>query len=310
MSTNTKITIVTLGLILVAGYLGAGLYQDLKPKPRPLKQRAEVTLTIIPGWNLRQVAEYLVQKEFASSTEDVYKITGEPAKVYIGGTAPTTLASSTWNCNKIVSLYADCHSNQVSAEGYLAPETVRVFADASLNDVLKKFITLRDQEFFDTDFKPGLYNLNAYIGTKAEDFGSFQTNEPSSSYISAEQILTMASIIEKETKYEADRARVADILWRRFAVQMALQVDSSVHYAVDKTGTIFTTAQERQINSPWNTYKYPGLPPGPICNPSIESIRAALAPERNNYWYFLSGKDGKMYYAKTLEVHNRNKKYL
>jgi UPF0755 protein len=74
---------------------------------------------------------------------------------------------------------------------------------------------------------------------------------------------------------------------------------------------VFTTEDERAIDSPWNTYKYPGLPPGPICNPSIESLTAALRPTANTYWYFLSGSDGQMHYAKTLEEHAANRaKYL
>jgi UPF0755 protein len=83
-----------------------------------------------------------------------------------------------------------------------------------------------------------------------------------------------------------------------------------VHYAVDRTGDVFTTSKEREFESPWNTYKYPGLPLGPIANPGIESIKATLYPEKNNYWYFLAGKDGTIYYGRTLEEHNANKRHL
>ncbi|MEK7213333.1 MAG: endolytic transglycosylase MltG, partial [Patescibacteria group bacterium] len=87
--------------------------------------------------------------------------------------------------------------------------------------------------------------------------------------------------------------------------------DSSVHYAVNRTGTVFTTSKERQVDSLYNTYKYPGLPLGPISNPGLLAIKAALYPSPNNYWYFLSDEEGKIHYARTLEEHNLNKaKYL
>ena len=86
----------------------------------------------------------------------------------------------------------------------------------------------------------------------------------------------------------------------------------AVHIAaVDKQGDVFTTAEDRESNSPWNTYKYPGLPMGPISNPSLESIISAIYPEKNNYWYFLTTFDGEVKYAKNLDEHNANVyKYL
>ena len=117
-------------------------------------------------------------------------------------------------------------------------------------------------------------------------------------------------MVEEEVQHPEDKAKVADILWRRYKNNWALQLDSSVHYVVDKTGNVFTTGKERSVDSLWNTYKYPGLPLGPIANPGLESIKAALYPEKNSYWYFLTGKDGTVYYAKTLEEHNANKRKL
>jgi UPF0755 protein len=119
-------------------------------------------------------------------------------------------------------------------------------------------------------------------------------------------VLTMASILENEAKTVDDKKIVADILWRRLKRGMRLQVDSSVHYVSARTGDVFTTKQEREALSPWNTYKYEGLPLGPIGNPSLASIEAALYPTINSYWYFLSGSDGTIHYAKTFEEHRLN----
>ncbi|TSC83942.1 MAG: conserved hypothetical protein TIGR00247 [Parcubacteria group bacterium Gr01-1014_13] len=245
----------------------------------PIPPRPEVTLTIIPGWNLRQVADYLVKQSFASSTEDVYKLTGEPAVDYrrTGHILPVINESS------VISY----KPGYVSYEGFLAPETYRVFRDATLLDVIKKLINQRDKEM---------------DATMWEDV----KNSSKSFY----EILTMASLLEKEVQHPEDKAKVADILWRRYKNNWALQLDSSVHYAVDRTGDVFTTGKERSFDSFWNTYKYPGLPLGPIANPDLDSIKAALHPEKNSYWYFLTGKDGTVYYARTLDEHNLNKRKL
>ena len=278
MSLNTKIVLIAT-LIFESVFFGFRLYRHFHPHRLP-PPRPEVTLTIIPGWNLRQVAEYLVIKGLASSTLDVYKVTGEPARDYrmVANRGPLTSLN--------LPILKDKQEN-VSYEGYVAPETYRVFANASLEDILKKLVSQRDKEFTEA----------MYVAAK----------QPGRSVY---EILTLASLVEKEVKHDKDRAKVADILWRRFEKRWALQVDSSVHYAIDKTGTVFTTNKEREVESPWNTYKYPGLPLGPICNPGLGSIKAALYPEKNEYWYFLSGRDGKVHYGKTLEEHNRNKKYL
>ncbi len=284
MFLNTKFVLLLL-LVLGAGFFGYREYRHRHPHYVPPPPREEVTLTIIPGWNLRQVAEYLIIKGLASSTQDVYKITGEPAVDYrpVGNRGPyIDLALTIFQEKKTT-------APLVSYEGYIAPETIRAYKDASLLEVLKKIFVEREQQLVSDDVYPNIIRAGH----------------------SVHELLTMASIIEKEVKHNEDRAKVADILWRRLKKGWALQVDSSVHYAIDKTGTVFTTERERDIDSPWNTYKYPGLPPGPICNPSLESIKAALYPEKNEYWYFLSDKSGTMHYGRTLDEHNQNVwKYL
>lgn len=271
------IGLVVIFCVLVGTYFL--YYRRTHPKYVPLPPRPEITLTIIPGWNLRQVAEYLVIKGYASSTKNVYKLTGEPAREnnFEDSTTTLDLADGLLSARPV----------GLSLEGYLAPETVRFFADASLETVIEKFYAIRKKEITSEMF--------AKAKTLHKNFN---------------QILTMASLLEEEVKSFTDKKMVADILWRRYQKNWALQLDSTVHYVVGKTGTVFTTGKEREVDSPWNTYKYPGLPLGPICNPSIESIKATLEPTANSYWYFLTGKDGKVYYAKTLEEHNANKRYL
>jgi UPF0755 protein len=120
----------------------------------------------------------------------------------------------------------------------------------------------------------------------------------------------MASLLEREVRSPADKKKVSDLFWRRYAMGWALQADSTVHYVHGKKGDVFTTSAERKIDSPWNTYKYPGLPIGPISTPSLNAIMAAIYPEKNEYWYFLTTPEGEVKYAKTLEEHNANKIHL
>lgn len=127
---------------------------------------------------------------------------------------------------------------------------------------------------------------------------------------SLSDIVIMASIIERETVTSADRRIVSGILWKRIKLKMPLQVDAAFNYVNGKS-TYDLTLNDLQIDSRYNTYKYKGLPPGPIANPGLDTILAALEPTETPYLYYLSAKDGTMHYAKNFEEHKKNKlKYL
>jgi len=120
----------------------------------------------------------------------------------------------------------------------------------------------------------------------------------------------MASMIEKEVKTIEDKKIVSGILWKRLNSGMGLQVDATVLYALKKENSK-VYIKDTQFDSPYNTYKYQGLPLGPISNPGADSIIAAIYPTKTNYLYYLSAPDGKTIFSKTLEEHNYNKaKYL
>jgi len=124
------------------------------------------------------------------------------------------------------------------------------------------------------------------------------------------EIVTMASLIEKEVKTKEDKELVSGILWKRLENNIPLQVDATIIYITGKK-TSKISIKETQIDSPYNTYKYRGLPKGPICNPGLESIIAAVYPKSSEYWYYLTTSEGKTIFSKTLEEHNIAKaKYL
>ncbi len=241
---------------------------------------SEEVITIIPGWTIRDIAIYL-ENLGKFQQEEITEYAGLPAVNY-----------KTWaeGAPKI-DLDLKILQNKpwyVSYEGYLAPDTYRIYKNSSVPDIINKLLQEREKQI------------------TSEMWGDIEKSGRSFF-----EILTMASILEQEVRSLEDKKMVADIFWRRYHINWALQADSTIHYAVGKSGSVFTTTEDRDSNSPWNTYKYPGLPLGPICNPSLVSIQAALYPQKNNYWYFLTDKNGKVYYAKTLEEHNLNRqKYL
>ncbi len=125
---------------------------------------------------------------------------------------------------------------------------------------------------------------------------------------SINEIITMASIIENEVFGEEDRKLVSGILWKRVEAGWMIGADATLLY-ITEDRTI--TSADLEIDSPYNTRKYSGLPPGPICNPSIESIEAAMYPTENEHWFYLTTLEGEVIYSYSNEEHNTNRaKYL
>ncbi len=105
--------------------------------------------------------------------------------------------------------------------------------------------------------------------------------------LTPEQVLTVASILEYEANHSADYPKVARVLYNRLAKGMPLQLDSTVAYVSQRSGDVWTTAAERANTSAYNTYAHAGLPPGPIGSPGEETIKAALAPAKGDWLYFV-----------------------
>ncbi|MFH1286919.1 MAG: endolytic transglycosylase MltG [Candidatus Magasanikbacteria bacterium] len=240
----------------------------------------EKEITIIPGWNIRDIAQYF-EREGMFQSEEITELIGLPVHDYRSGSVP----GFTFQTDVLLT---KSKPDYVSFEGYLSPDTFRIIKDATLDEIVEKLVRHRDQQFTE----------QMYLDI--EKAGR-----------TPHEILTLASIVEREVMGEKDKKIVADIFLRRLEMNWALQADSTVHYAVGKSGNVFTSKEDRDSLSLWNTYKYPGLPPGPISNPSFGSIMAAIYPEPNEYYYFLTDMGGEVHYGKTLEEHNANRaKYL
>lgn len=170
-------------------------------------------------------------------------------------------------------------------EGYLFPDTYYVGREDSfvsvIDGMLKNF-----GEKFDADFQAAAQKQGKSIA----------------------EIVVMASLLQKEVITEDDMKTVAGLLWKRIAIGMPLQVDATVAYA---TGKNTIAREDFTADSPYNTYRYKGLPPGPIANPGLQALRAALNPTPSDYLFYLSKPDGETVFSKTLQEHNRAKeKYL
>lgn len=119
--------------------------------------------------------------------------------------------------------------------------------------------------------------------------------------LSVQEVVTLASIVEKETGVPGERPLVAGVFWNRLRRGMPLQADPTVLYALGKTAGLLLS--ELGADSPYNTYLYRGLPPGPICNPGREALRAAIAPADTDYLYFVATGDGTHHFSRTLSEH-------
>ena len=151
-----------------------------------------------------------------------------------------------------------------------------------------------------------LYAINKMLVNFDQHYTDDLRRQVADSGYSVQEILTIASLIERETD-GTDRTRIASVIYNRLNNTRAstagyLQIDATLRYI---NGGNVPTEADKSIDSPYNTYKYKGLPPGPICNPGLESIKAALSPEKTNYYYYALGDDNVHHFFKTYEEHQQ-----
>jgi UPF0755 protein len=170
-------------------------------------------------------------------------------------------------------------------EGYLFPETYALPRRASARDLVRQMVGS-----FEAVWTQDLREAAAADG------------------LSTRQAVTLASLVEKETARGDERAIVAAVYRNRLRVRMGLQCDPTVIYALERRGRFNgnLTRADLSIDSPYNTYRYAGLPPGPIAAPGRAALEAAVRPAQVDYLYFVSRNDGSHAFAASLAEHNRN----
>lgn len=166
-----------------------------------------------------------------------------------------------------------------AAEGFLFPETYAVESDAPIEDILKMMA-----EEFDRRITPNMRE-------RAKEMG-----------LSIYDLTTLASLVEREVRYPEDMAIVAQVFLKRLKMNMPLQTDATLQYLLDEPKED-VTLEDTEIDSPYNTYKHNGLPPGPIANAGIEAFQAVLHPANTDYLYFVADRQGHNHYSNTYEEH-------
>ncbi|MFA6304970.1 MAG: endolytic transglycosylase MltG [Patescibacteria group bacterium] len=230
---------------------------------------SEKSITIPEGWSNKEIGKYL--QDQGLGTQDAWlNLVGR------------NLGSFTARYDFLADKPAT-----VDLEGYLFPDTYRVFKNSSALEIADKMLANFDKKI--------TLELRQEI-----------TRQHKTLF----EILTLASIIEKEVSQEEDMKKVADIFYKRLEVGIALQSDATLNYITGK-GVTRPSSQDIKTDSLYNTYKYRGLPPGPIANPGLQAIKAAIYPTANPYYYFLTTPTGEVIYSKTHDEHVANKrKYL
>ncbi len=181
--------------------------------------------------------------------------------------------------------FLDSKPANADLQGYLFPDTYNFFKNSSIKDATVKILDNFDKKFTqEMRDKIDRQNKTVY------------------------DIIILASIVEKEAANKAEMPTIASVFYNRLAIGQPLQSDATVNY-ITKAGRAMPTNEDLEVDSPYNTYRYQGLPPTPICNPSIEAISAAIYPSDTDYFYFLTTQDEqhKTYFSETYEEHLQNK---
>lgn len=221
--------------------------------------REEVSVRVLEGWTIAHIRNQIKQQGATSTLADFLVDDVRSSRPFL-----RDLPSGT------------------SLEGYLFPDTYRVWGDQLPHSLITK-------------------QLDAFV-TKTTGFAE----EAQKQGRSLHEVVILASIVEREALYDADRALVAGIFMNRLKDGMRLQSDATLNYVLPN-GRARLTSADLQNPSPYNSYMYEGLPPGPISNPSLASLKAALHPAKTSYYFFLSDANGKMYYAKNHAEHLKNR---
>jgi uncharacterized YceG family protein len=259
-----------------------------KPKPTEPILKPEDTIQIIEGWTSRDIGQYF-EYNGRYMREEFMEVAGFPLVDY----RENKIMPVPHDFSAAYSFLKDKPTYR-GLEGYLFPDTYRIYATSTVTEVIDKMLSN-----FDKKLTP---KMRADIASQGKTIY---------------EIITLASIVEKEapidyqTSDDHDAKIIAGIFLNRLRSGQALQSDATISYIYGDNQPAHSGA-ELNIDSPYNTYKYKGLPPGPICNPGILAIEAAIYPITTDYYYFLTPKGkSEVVYAKTYDEHLQNKnKYL
>lgn len=230
-------------------------------------------ITIIPGWTVEDVADYLVEIKVLSSADEFLSLC-KSGNAYSGYYFIEEMLKT-----------GTVDQRRYALEGYLSPNTYEIYTSSSADTIIKRLLTQTEAAY-----------LSGY-DERAQELG-----------MTMDEVFTLASMIEKEAK-TADFAKVSAVFHNRLKAGMTLGSDVTVKYA-SGSQKMYLNDNDLAVDSPYNTYTHKGLPVGPVCNPSMDAIVAALYPDEQyvaqKYLYFCSTDpaSGELHFSKTLEEHN------
>lgn len=256
-------------------------------------QTNERTITIVPGWTCEDIANYLVSVEALENTDEFLRLCNDVDR-FVGYSYALRDAQGAGTLT----------GRKYALEGYLAPDTYRIFTYASAESILRTLLN-QDNNVIDDVF----YADNTEYYADAE--GNYHEVETYDSGLTMDQTVTLASMIEKEAASKDDYAKVSAVFHNRLKAGMKLESDPTVTYLSGRSKLALSDADIAQANN-YNTYYVPALPVGPICNPSVAALKAAQSPDMDfineGYLYFcaMEPTSGKLAFSKTAEEHNAN----
>ena len=232
-----------------------------------------MNITIIPGWTVEDVAEYLVNQDILKTAEE-----------FLSACRGGENYSGYYFIEEMLKT-ADAGERLYALEGYLSPNTYEIYTSSSADTIIKRLLSQTE----------AAYSIS--YDERAQALG-----------LTMDEVFTLASMIEKEAK-KADFAKVSAVFHNRLKMDMTLGSDVTIKY-VSGSEKMVLSSSDLDVSSPYNTYQRKGLPVGPICNPSMDAVIAALYPDEQyvaqKYLYFCS-KDpdsGELYFSKTQEEHD------
>ena len=252
-------------------------------------------VTLVPGWTIQDFAKYLVERGVLTDTTRFLELcrTGK----YQDASGNDKDFREYYYVSDVMDS-ATAGQRIYTLEGYLAADTYEVYINAPEEDIIRRLLSQTDALFSEDDQKLAEARLDQFV-PKWRDWDRS----------AMDLIFTMASLIEKEAK-EKDFARASAVFWNRLATGWTLDSDVTVHY-VTGVRKMNLSSSDTAVDSPYNTYRNAGLPPGPICSPSKKAIQAALNPDGNDVAQgvmFFCAKDansGELDFSVTYEEHAR-----
>lgn len=256
-------------------------------------QTNERVITIVPGWTCEDIANYLVSVGALTDTGEFLTLCNDVDR-FVGNSYALRSAQDS---GALV-------GRKYALEGYLAPDTYRIFLSASAESIIKTLLTQGNKVVDDVFYAD---NTQYY----SDEDGNFHEVETYNSTLTMDQTIVLASMIEKEAGNKADYARVSAVFHNRLNRGWKLESDPTATYLLGVTKLALTESETSQVNS-YNTYYVSGLPVGPICNPSTAALEAALNPDltyiNEGYLYFCAAEptSGTLVFARTKEEHDAN----